>query len=288
MLPPEQAQYLEALQSQQAQGGQTSPIASGSQAALESVMNSRRMNDDQRRRALGMAVMEFSKNHSPGNTQPGWQGALANVAQSLTPAVETYLREQQQSEIQNMAMQEYAMKFQRQQQMDQMAAQRLHDLNQYRERSLALRKESGSRRPSKDSSYTDLQIEKYKRSLDNDETNLAKVGESMIEKRMKSLGPVEKMEPGIREKIEEEVATQLMPRIANIAKRKSHFENIKLSKPKENKKHFSDYDAEIDNEVASLRGESAFPEEELEEIAGEPELSSEEIRAKIRELKGGP
>jgi hypothetical protein len=71
-----------------------SPFVSGANAAIQSAKQSLGMNAEEKNRAQGLAIMNFFTNLSKGGFGPGFNGRLAGITQSLNPAVQAYMQEQ--------------------------------------------------------------------------------------------------------------------------------------------------------------------------------------------------
>ena len=118
--------YMQNIDSQQQQQmPQENPqppdvFSKGASAAIQTAKQSLKMNDEEKRRAEGLAIMSFFTNLSRGGFGPGLKGNLAGITQSLNPAVQTYLQQQDQTAALNAQLgAQYEKKLQHQQTMQQ-------------------------------------------------------------------------------------------------------------------------------------------------------------------------
>lgn len=86
-LPPQNPQHMGG-------GEDESPFRTGIDAARQAAKQSLGMNDEEKKRAEGLAIMSFFNNLSKGGFGPGFQGALGGISQSIHPAMQAYLEEE--------------------------------------------------------------------------------------------------------------------------------------------------------------------------------------------------
>lgn len=92
------------LKQQKEAGQQANPINSGSEIGLEAAKQSLEMDEVQRKRALGRALISYFSNVvKPGYGQ-GLSGALSAAAQSMQPALSTYQGEEERAMRLNAAL----------------------------------------------------------------------------------------------------------------------------------------------------------------------------------------
>lgn len=116
-----QGQQPQEQQQMQPQEG-NSPFMSGANAAIQSAKQSLGMNAEEKNRAQGLAIMSFFTNLSKGGFGPGFNGRLAGITQSLNPAVQAYMQEQNNVAALNSQLGE---QYQKQQQHQQMMQQKM-------------------------------------------------------------------------------------------------------------------------------------------------------------------
>ena len=92
---------IQAALMQQQGVSQPNPISSGSLAAINSVKQSLGMDEDEKRRALGLGIMAFSSGLAKPGYGQGVAGTLNAINSSMNPAINAYLGEQQRVEQQN-------------------------------------------------------------------------------------------------------------------------------------------------------------------------------------------
>lgn len=84
---------LELQRQQQNQQLQSNnPIMNGANQGLQSARNSMRMGDEDRQRALGLALMHFGRNvNNPAIGGPGFSGQLSRISNAMGPATDAYM-----------------------------------------------------------------------------------------------------------------------------------------------------------------------------------------------------
>lgn len=120
------------------------PISKGATEAMRSVRQSIQMDPQQSRRALGAAVFNMFANRPVPAPGSGLNGVLGSLSQGMTPAVEAYMKRQQQEEMMNHSIMKHNQELAHQQrrehfQTQELARHLLHDEMQsnYQNRALS-------------------------------------------------------------------------------------------------------------------------------------------------------
>lgn len=71
-------------------GGPINPFDKGSIAAIRAAKQSLGLTEEEKREAMGTAIMQFFANMSQPGGQPGFAGSLQKITQSLNPAMQAY------------------------------------------------------------------------------------------------------------------------------------------------------------------------------------------------------
>lgn len=120
------------------------PLTQGSMAAMQNIRNSLQMNQQDRQRAFGLGMMQFFKNMGNPNIRPpnsGFNGALSAATQSIDPAMQAYLQEQQRVSQENAYSMEMAEKLRRQQQEEEFEREKFDYLKKHHAQQLGLERE---------------------------------------------------------------------------------------------------------------------------------------------------
>ncbi len=135
MTPLENVEQLQ-MMNQQQPPQQQSPFMAGNLAAMEGIRQSLRMDDDQKKRALGMAISKFAQGMgNPANYMRGGNG-LGAAAASLGPATEAYDAQEQASRSENANLIEYMRKIEHDQKEMARHKKEHEDMMAYRNASL--------------------------------------------------------------------------------------------------------------------------------------------------------
>jgi hypothetical protein len=110
------------------------PFSAGTMAAIKSAKQSLGMDADEKRKAMGLAMLHFGSNMANPNIGQG--GPLGAVAQSILPAVHAYQGEANRVQDTNAALAQYMQQAQMQQQMLQYRALKEKEMMEHREREL--------------------------------------------------------------------------------------------------------------------------------------------------------
>lgn len=120
---PQQYQGQQPQEQQQMPPQEGSPFMNGANAAIQAAKQSLGMNQQEKQRAEGLAIMSFFSNLSKGGYGSGLNGRLAGITQSLNPAVQAYMQEQNNVAALNSQLQsQYAEQQQQQEMMQQKMA----------------------------------------------------------------------------------------------------------------------------------------------------------------------
>jgi hypothetical protein len=114
------------------------PFSVGTMEAIKAAKASLGMDADERRRAMGLAMLHFGSNMANPNIGQG--SPLGAVAQSILPAVQAYQGEENRVQDTNAALAQYIQQAQMQQQMMQYHALKERELMQHRQAELEERK----------------------------------------------------------------------------------------------------------------------------------------------------
>lgn len=113
------------------------PFRVGIEAARAAAKQSLGMNEEEKKRAQGLAIMSFFNNLSKGGFGPGFQGALGGISQSLHPAMQAYLEEQARVAALNNQLDNQYQEAQAQQAALQQKAIEKQEMMQHRQAQLA-------------------------------------------------------------------------------------------------------------------------------------------------------
>lgn len=89
---------------QQVAPEENSPINKGTLSAIKAARHSLGMDEEEKRRAMGLAIMKFFSNMAKPGHGPGFAGALGAVNDSFNPAVEAYMNERNRIETLNASL----------------------------------------------------------------------------------------------------------------------------------------------------------------------------------------
>lgn len=109
-----------------------SPIMSGANQGIDAARNSMRMGDEDRQRALGLAMMHFGRNiNNPAVGGEGFSGALARMSGALGPATDAYMDYEREAMNRNMALQKMEQERLHQEARDRLEKEKLEEMKRY-------------------------------------------------------------------------------------------------------------------------------------------------------------
>ena len=101
MISPALEKYMMYQQALGQQSADQNPIAAGASKGMDAARQSMQMNDQQRSRAQGLAILNFLANKGTPEQGSGFGGALGAIAQGLPAAGQAYHASRQQDEANN-------------------------------------------------------------------------------------------------------------------------------------------------------------------------------------------
>lgn len=161
------------------------PIDKGAQSAIQAAQSSIAMNDMQRRRAEGHAIMQMGQHMFSPQYGRGLRGTLAAISGGIQPATQAYLGAEDAAREENARLLEAHNKQMQQQQLLSMKQQQMNETARYHNASLAQRREIASAKLNQGQGLTKVQHNLYTKDYKNNKEALHKI--SSIEKDMSTL-----------------------------------------------------------------------------------------------------
>lgn len=244
---------------QSAPMSQYNPIQAGAEQGMMASRQSIEMDESQRRKASGMALLKMMNGINARRHGGGFQGLLGSINENFLPAMQSYRSEEELARDRNSAAIDH-MESQQSKAAKSAFEREKHEFDKnYKERKLSQKKEGKGN--------SDMQTQKELRLLGKEEKEVVKLRNSMIRDRLKDTPAYTTKDKKIaKDLISLEVDQELAPVMKGIQERKSYHKKDTKSLG------MKSYDKELNKEAAEV----------IQNRKSESEMSDEELMSAIK------